>query len=46
MFVTHFDKEEDRAYYLEKDPAHLDFMKMALPYFEVAQVCDFTPGVF
>jgi hypothetical protein len=46
IFVSEFENEEDRAYYLEKDPAHLDFVKSLSTVVEITQVVDFTPGVF
>jgi hypothetical protein len=41
-----FDNEEDRKYYLEKDPAHLAFVKSVGAVVKKVQVVDFTPGVF
>lgn len=46
MFVSEFEKDEDRQYYLEKDPAHLAFVKSLDGIVAKAQVVDFTPGVF
>jgi len=45
-FVVEFDNEEDRKYYLEKDPAHLAFVKSIGAVVKKAQVVDFTSGVF
>ncbi|KAH8668407.1 hypothetical protein BX600DRAFT_510504 [Xylariales sp. PMI_506] len=45
-FISQFATEEDRTYYLEKDPAHLDFVKSLDGLLEKHQVLDFTPGVF
>ncbi|KAH7317313.1 stress responsive A/B barrel domain-containing protein [Rhexocercosporidium sp. MPI-PUGE-AT-0058] len=45
-FVGEFENEEDRKYYLEKDPAHLAFVKSLGPVVKKAQVVDFMPGVF
>lgn len=45
-FVSEFDSEEDRRYYLEKDPAHLAFVKSISGVVSKAQVVDFSPGVF
>ncbi|KAL5045804.1 hypothetical protein BDW71DRAFT_183423 [Aspergillus fruticulosus] len=45
-FVVEFANEEDRAYYLEKDPAHLEFVGSLKDVVEKAQVVDFTSGVF
>jgi hypothetical protein len=44
--VVELDNEEDRNYYLEKDPAHLAFVKSIGGVVKKAQVVDFTPGVF
>ncbi|EAA65797.1 hypothetical protein AN1204.2 [Aspergillus nidulans FGSC A4] len=41
-FVVEFANEEDRAYYLEKDPAHLEFVGSLKDVIEKAQVVDFT----
>jgi hypothetical protein len=46
IFVVEFANEEDRAYYLEKDPVHLAFVKSIGGVVKNAQVVDFTPGVF
>lgn len=40
------DSEEDRKYYLEKDPVHLGFAEFALPFIQTARVVDFEPGKF
>lgn len=45
-FVVEFANEEDRQYYVEKDPAHLGFIQNVIPHAVKAQVIDFTPGVF
>ncbi|KAI9717067.1 MAG: hypothetical protein M1812_005002 [Candelaria pacifica] len=45
-FVVEFDNEEDRKYYLEKDPAHLGFVKSIEGIVESARIVDFEPGVF
>jgi hypothetical protein len=45
-FVVEFDDEEDRKYYLEKDPAHLAFVKSVGAVVKQVQVVDFAPGVF
>jgi hypothetical protein len=45
-FIEEFENEEDRKYYLEKDPAHLEFVKSVGGVVKRAQVVDFTPGVF
>jgi hypothetical protein len=41
-----FENEEDRKYYLEKDPAHLAFVESIGSVLKKAQVVDFTVGVF
>ena len=46
IFVVEFANEEDRTYYLEKDPVHLAFVKSIGGVVKKAQVVDFTPGVF
>lgn len=47
-FVVEFENEEDRDYYLNKDPAHLDFVKWVTTsgIAEGITVIDFVPGVF
>ncbi|MCJ1244046.1 hypothetical protein MMC30_001243 [Trapelia coarctata] len=45
-FVVHFANEEDREYYISKDPAHLAFVKSLEGIVERAQVVDYVPGVF
>jgi len=44
-FVSHFSSEEDRKYYLEKDPAHLAFVKSLDGIIQNVRVVDYTPGV-
>lgn len=44
--MEEFENEEDRKYYLEKDPAHLAFVASVGAVVKKAQVVDFTPGVF
>jgi hypothetical protein len=46
VFVIEFENEEDRKYYLEKDPAHLGFVGSIGGVVAKAQVVDFVPGVF
>jgi hypothetical protein len=43
-----FENEEDRKYYVERDPAHLAFVESigSAVKEEQAQAVDFTPGVF
>jgi len=45
-FVSYFENEEDRKYYLEQDPVHLAFMKSLQGILQNVRVVDFTPGVF
>lgn len=45
-FISEFENEEDRKYYLHKDPAHLDFIKSVAGIVAKGQVIDFTPGAF
>ncbi|KAI0003517.1 stress responsive A/B barrel domain protein [Xylariaceae sp. FL0662B] len=45
-FIFQFENEEDRKYYLEKDPAHLAFVASIRDIIDRNQVLDFTPGVF
>ncbi|KAF2686937.1 hypothetical protein K458DRAFT_363353 [Lentithecium fluviatile CBS 122367] len=45
-FVVEFDNTEDRDYYLNKDPAHLSFVKNAGPIINSVKVLDFEPGKF
>ncbi|ETS73618.1 hypothetical protein PFICI_14564 [Pestalotiopsis fici W106-1] len=45
-FISQFDNEDDRAYYLSEDPAHLGFVKSIGEIVDLVQVIDFTPGVF
>ncbi|TVY21844.1 hypothetical protein LARI1_G000226, partial [Lachnellula arida] len=46
IFVLEFENRSDEMYYLEKDPAHLAFVKSIDGLLKRAQVVDFTPGVF
>lgn len=45
-FVSEFENEQDREYYLHKDPAHLAFVSGLDGIVSKAQVIDFTPGTF
>ncbi|KAK3332838.1 hypothetical protein B0T19DRAFT_439645 [Cercophora scortea] len=45
-FVAEFATVEDRAYYLEKDPAHLGFIADVQGLVVKAVVLDFADGVF
>lgn len=44
--MEEFESEEDRKYYLEKDPGHKEFVKGLTGLVEKVQVIDFIPGVF
>jgi hypothetical protein len=44
-FVSHFASDEDRKYYLEKDPAHLAFVKSLDGIIQNVRVVDYEPGV-
>jgi hypothetical protein len=45
-FISEFENEEDRKYYLEKDPEHLAVIDSVADIEERVQVIDFVPGVF
>ncbi|GAA5985941.1 hypothetical protein JCM10908_006342 [Rhodotorula pacifica] len=45
-WILTFANEEDRAYYLEHDPAHLKFKELAGQHAEDIFVFDFQQGVF
>ncbi|KAL2071285.1 hypothetical protein VTL71DRAFT_12520 [Oculimacula yallundae] len=45
-FVSHFRNEEDRRYYLEEDPAHLEFVASLKDIIQNVRVVDYSPGVF
>lgn len=44
--MTEFESAEDRDYYVNDDPTHNEFKKLAAKVLERAQVLDFTDGVF
>lgn len=44
--MSEFQNEEDRKYYLEKDPAHLAFVKSLDGIIQNVRVVDFEPGKF
>ncbi|EKG17969.1 Dimeric alpha-beta barrel [Macrophomina phaseolina MS6] len=44
VFISEFENEEDRKYYLEKDPSHLDFVKFVGDLVQTVRVVDFEPG--
>jgi Stress responsive A/B Barrel Domain len=46
VFVVEFENEDDRLYYLDKDPAHLEFKTSIGGVVAKAQVVDFIPGIF
>ncbi|KAN0067481.1 hypothetical protein V8E54_014350 [Elaphomyces granulatus] len=46
VFVEEFETEEDRKYYLEKEPGHKEFVKSLGGLVEKVQVIDFIPGIF
>ncbi|EDU49111.1 stress responsive A B barrel domain containing protein [Pyrenophora tritici-repentis] len=43
-FVVEFESEEDRDYYVIKDPAHLEFVKLAGEVASEVNVFDYEPG--
>ena len=45
-FVSHFANMEDRRYYLEEDPARLEFMNSLENIIQNVRVVDYDPGVF
>ncbi|KAF7185228.1 Stress-response A/B barrel domain-containing protein HS1 [Pseudocercospora fuligena] len=45
-FVSEFQSEEDREYYLKKDPVHLEFVKSLEGIVLNVRVVDFEPGKF
>ncbi|KAI0836860.1 dabb-domain-containing protein [Hypoxylon sp. FL0890] len=45
-FIAQFENEEDRKYYIEKDPAHHAFIASVKDILDQIQVVDFTPNVF
>jgi hypothetical protein len=45
-FVIEFESTADRDYYVDNDPAHQVFKKLAGEVLEDAQVIDFTNGMF
>ncbi|MCJ1347007.1 hypothetical protein MMC31_005227 [Peltigera leucophlebia] len=46
VFIAEFETDDDRKYYLDKDPAHIAFKQRLGPLLERAQVVDFVPGSF
>jgi len=45
-FVVHFESAEDRDYYTNDDPAHMEFKKSLDGLVAGVRVVDFEPGVF
>lgn len=45
-FILQFYSNEDRDYYVDEDPVHQAFKKVAALVLEKAQVIDFQDGVF
>ncbi|KAI9799257.1 MAG: hypothetical protein M1833_004135 [Piccolia ochrophora] len=45
-FVVEFENEEDRKYYIEKDPAHAAFKASLTGVVQKVTVVDFAPGEF
>ncbi|EOD46538.1 putative stress responsive a b barrel domain-containing protein [Neofusicoccum parvum UCRNP2] len=46
VFVSEFENEEDRQYYLDKDPAHIEFKNAVKDLVQTVRVVDFEPGKF
>ena len=44
--MVEFESDEDREYYLKKDPVHLGFVKSLEGVIEKVTVVDYVPGVF
>jgi len=45
-FVCEFQTEEDRDYYLNKDPAHLEFVASLDGLVQNVRVVDYVPGKY
>ena len=45
-FVLEFESNDDKKYYLEKDPAHAEFVNSMRGVVSGIGVFDFEPGVF
>ncbi|KAF2873110.1 hypothetical protein BDV95DRAFT_627877 [Massariosphaeria phaeospora] len=45
-FVVEFENDEDREYYLNKDPEHLAFVTFVKELVQEIKVLDFEPGKF
>ncbi|KAF2718457.1 hypothetical protein K431DRAFT_287613 [Polychaeton citri CBS 116435] len=45
-FVSEFQSAEDREYYLNKDPIHLEFVASLEGLLQNVRVVDFEPGKF
>ncbi|KAL1999291.1 hypothetical protein VTN02DRAFT_4732 [Thermoascus thermophilus] len=46
VFVSEFESEDDRRFYLEEDPAHRALATSLGGVVEQVQAVDFVPGVF
>jgi hypothetical protein len=44
--VSEFESEDDRDYYLNRDPAHLEFVASLKDVIKNVRVLDFEPGKF
>lgn len=44
--MFYFESEEDRDYYIDKDPAHKAFQQIARPILQSVRVIDFESGIF
>ncbi|KAI1170704.1 hypothetical protein F4777DRAFT_568278 [Nemania sp. FL0916] len=44
-YICEFDNEEDRTYYLEADPAHIEWVQYVKPFIADAMVVDFVNGI-
>lgn len=45
-YILEFKEEEDRQYFLDKDPSHQDFIAAISKESDDYLVLDFTPSVF
>jgi hypothetical protein len=46
VFLSEFESEEDRNYYLQSDPAHREYGEFLLTVTQTIRVMDFEPGKF
>lgn len=44
--MLEFASEEDRKYYVDEDPAHVEYKKSMKGLVEKVGVVDYTPGVY